>query len=243
MPEKFIDRVVLGIQEVYHGTFGDFVEFDSARLGSNTKAASAREGFFFASNKQVALSYASVTRRDLDINLELKKVAVGQAEDLTGDPHQVAASKFTRQSLFNTNFYSAEVLSKLGLILDRIHEHDEKIDRLSDIYFNDESKLADKGNLKSVFLDIKNPLVKDYHSSPFREEKFVDVIRTAKKLGHDSVVFKNTFDGGDPLGALELTNVYVVFNSNQILSDRKRINNLVKDLKPKTNARGKGLTI
>jgi glutathione S-transferase len=39
---------------VYHGTGGDFTSFSTEKLGSNTGAASARRGFFFASNPKVS---------------------------------------------------------------------------------------------------------------------------------------------------------------------------------------------
>jgi N12 class adenine-specific DNA methylase len=43
---------------VYHGTNGDFNTFDAGELGAASGAASAKMGFFFASNPAVASSYA-----------------------------------------------------------------------------------------------------------------------------------------------------------------------------------------
>jgi hypothetical protein len=43
----------------FHGTFAKFERFDESFLGSNTHCGSASEGFFFASNKNVAISYVS----------------------------------------------------------------------------------------------------------------------------------------------------------------------------------------
>ncbi|WP_448953075.1 ADP-ribosyltransferase-containing protein [Labrys neptuniae] len=43
---------------VYHGTFSRFEKFDSEKLGKETEAGSAREGFFFTENKDVAAGYA-----------------------------------------------------------------------------------------------------------------------------------------------------------------------------------------
>lgn len=45
-------------QRVFHGTVSDFAEFDTAHLGTKSKAASAREGFFFTDSPAVASSYA-----------------------------------------------------------------------------------------------------------------------------------------------------------------------------------------
>jgi len=43
---------------VYHGSGVQFERFDKEKLGSNTKAQSAKEGFFFTENPDVAGSYA-----------------------------------------------------------------------------------------------------------------------------------------------------------------------------------------
>ena len=50
---------------VYHGTGGDFSTFSSEKLGSNTGAASAKRGFFFASNPKVSDFYSRMAFEDL----------------------------------------------------------------------------------------------------------------------------------------------------------------------------------
>lgn len=50
---------------VYHGTDGDFTSFSTEKLGSNTGAASARRGFFFASNPKVSDFYSKMAFEDL----------------------------------------------------------------------------------------------------------------------------------------------------------------------------------
>jgi hypothetical protein len=45
---------------VFHGSIDKFTQFDPTRLGAGTGAASAREGFFFASDPELAGEYASV---------------------------------------------------------------------------------------------------------------------------------------------------------------------------------------
>jgi hypothetical protein len=50
---------------VYHGTGGDFTSFSTEKLGSNTGAASARRGFFFASNPKVSDFYSKMAFEDL----------------------------------------------------------------------------------------------------------------------------------------------------------------------------------
>lgn len=50
---------------VYHGTGWDFTAFSVDKLGSNTGAASAKRGFFFASNPKVSDFYARMAFKDL----------------------------------------------------------------------------------------------------------------------------------------------------------------------------------
>ncbi len=46
------------LRVVYHGTVGEFYTFDKTYLGSATGVGDAKLGFFFTSNKNVALEYA-----------------------------------------------------------------------------------------------------------------------------------------------------------------------------------------
>src|SRR5262245_42334133 len=43
----------------FHGTFAQFNKFDPCHLGSGVGGADTQGGFFFASNRRVAISYAS----------------------------------------------------------------------------------------------------------------------------------------------------------------------------------------
>lgn len=52
------EGVSLNANRVFHGTFSDFEHFSKEFLGKETEAASAREGFFFSDNLDVAKSYA-----------------------------------------------------------------------------------------------------------------------------------------------------------------------------------------
>ena len=72
-----------------------------------------------------------------------------------------------------------------------------------------------KGTKSSIFtaaLRAVNPLVHDYKGKSYREESYASVIARAKQLGHDSVILRNTYDGGG------LDDIVVVFDPSQIKS-------------------------
>ena len=203
---------------VYHGTFGDFEDFDEDMLGQNTGAASAKEGFFFASNPKVAESYAS------DLVLKAKglekraSAAHDEIKEITGgDTCFTAIHKFNQHEFYHRDSgYTEAARKRLRILFDKISDYDDFIESMSDEYFAPEGNLARSGKLKEFRLEYKNPYIKDYHEQVFRDEKFADLIREAKAKGHDAVIFKNTYDGYDAKAGLELTDVYVVFDPKQI---------------------------
>ncbi|HEY2851127.1 MAG TPA: hypothetical protein VGI97_14710 [Gemmatimonadaceae bacterium] len=68
--------------EVYHGTVGDFSEFDAGKLGDTTRANSAKIGFFFTDSPRVADSYAHYAATD---NAVLKIMEEADAAEKRGD--------------------------------------------------------------------------------------------------------------------------------------------------------------
>ena len=64
----------------------------------------------------------------------------------------------------------------------------------------------------------------DFKGRPYRDKSYNDIIDAAKKEGFDSVLLKNTFDGGD-----KMTDIAVVFNPNQIRSKFAKFDPLKKD--------------
>ncbi len=203
-------QVISGKKPVFHGTFKDFEEFDPEMRGVNTGAPSAKEGFFFASNPKVADSYAS------DVTLKLKGLekqaskARDELKTLTGDTEFTAGQKLFRKE------YDEATAKKVQNYIDRINAYDDYVAGLQDMPMAYSSELARSGKRKEVYLDMKNPLVKDFGGSDARDVSYSEVIKEAKAKGHDGVIFKNTYDGGDPVGNLEKTDVYVVFDKSQI---------------------------
>jgi len=216
-PENAVEE--LKTTPVYHGTFANFEKFDPEKLGTSTGAASAKQGFFFATNPTIAASYASKTRKRIDeIKPEMDKLHK-EITDLTGDTWIQAAHKLIQLEVNKTPAYSPITNGKVRDILDKLTALEDELQSFDETWMNDQVELADEGNLKKVYLDIKNPFIKDYEGSDFRDEPYAKVIADAKEAGHDAVIFKNTFDGGDPAGNLYPTDVIVVFSADQIKTE------------------------
>jgi hypothetical protein len=74
------------------------------------------------------------------------------------------------------------------------------------------------GNMMPVHLGMKNPLVYDAEGKMYHQVE--DVIKQARKLGHDSVLMKNVVDASGAGGSLQTTlhNAHIVFDPTQIKS-------------------------
>lgn len=74
----------------------------------------------------------------------------------------------------------------------------------------------DGSSVHPVKLVMLNPYVYDQKGKSYRERKYAEIIDTAKREGHDSVIIQNTIDtmDGDP----KIDDIYVVFDNSQIVS-------------------------
>ena len=192
---------------VYHGTFGEFEEFDKSKLGSATGSPSAFEGFFFASNQKVAIGYASTLSKiliDLHTNSDL---AIEEIERLTGYSFIEAAIKL------NNNEYDKDTSEKLNELFN-ITEKAEDFDLSEEM--QKELELDTSGFLKKAILHYKNPLIYDMEGKGYVEIEYKNLIIKAKNEGNDAVIIQNTYDYNDPHGFDELTDIYVVFDESQI---------------------------
>jgi len=72
-----------------------------------------------------------------------------------------------------------------------------------------------KGTVLRCLIRLSNPLVYDFSGETYREESYYDIIKRAKKLGHDGVVFLNTFDSASQEEILD--HVVVAFEPEQIV--------------------------
>lgn len=198
----------LGREELvgYHGTFAKFERFDANLLGSNTDCDSAREGFFFASNKNVAISYVSThlaRRRGLEAKIRTIEERI--------------------KSLTGGSVYEAELLID-GLALDVANKLKNLLGMMKrarlKLYENEITTVVQskRGEVKRCKLDVRKPYVHDMKGRSYSEEEYLDAAFMAKSLGYDGVIIKNTYDPGSPaeIEGDDMTDIYVVFNSAQI---------------------------
>lgn len=219
-----VDLIAKGLKEVYHGTFANFEDFDPNLLGSNTGARSATMGFFFATNIMVATSYASKIREQIAELLATRNRLKGEVVQQTnGEDYPLTVHKLVQKHFNKKESYSQDVWAKIEPIMEQVVDLDHELEKLSDTYFNDQIELAESGKIKKAFLKMDKPFVLDYEGTEITggQSGLPTIIETAKKNGFDSVVIKSTLDGGDPCGHSELTDVYIVFDSNQILKEQR----------------------
>ena len=135
--------------------------------------------------------------------------AESEIKELTGDSSTMAIVKLYRKE------YSPDIVKQLNKKLKIIDDYDSLRAGLDDMPMAYSSKLARSGELKEVYLDMKNPLVHDMKGEGFRDISYKKLIEQAKKDGNDSVVIKNTYDAMNP-AADELTDIHIVFDKSQI---------------------------
>lgn len=173
---------------VYHGTTEEINVFDKNRLGKNTGAASAGEGFFFVENKKIAEDYSRYARPQNIKDLENEYKRLEKEAQRTGnwDEYYRAYEKYEEAELSYA--------------------------------YNEDNQRSNAENQKEVYLNLVNPLVHDFKGESYRDESYYDLLKQAKENGNDGAIFKNTYDGYGEPGSWDnpMTNIYVAFNSNQI---------------------------
>lgn len=213
----------------YHGTKSDIQTFEPKWLGLNTGSASAKEGFFFTDNPDVATQYADIADHRGGAEAKLLVEELSQI----GDPYGIHNENYLKPGIGET-FHSMGDSGKLTPenLVKRNPELDlDKAEDIVDAYKTLSKRITDlhkewmgakephqDSTLYPVHLDMQNPLEKDYEGQSYRDEKYVDVIKQAKADGHDGVIFKNTFDNpytedGKPIPP---HNVAVAFDPDQI---------------------------
>jgi soluble cytochrome b562 len=66
-------------------------------------------------------------------------------------------------------------------------------------------------------LSMNNPLEYDFKGEPYREVSYNDLVQKAIENGNDGVILRNTYDAVDEWHD-EITDIFVVFNSEQVKS-------------------------
>jgi ADP-Ribosyltransferase in polyvalent proteins len=208
----------------YHGTFAKFRRFSNHAMGSSTKAPDAEEGFFFASNRKVAISYASTelaAKRGLEVTIEtLQK----RLEDATGLTYWEASSKLEDGDYDD----DLPLLNKLKAYAVRLGKAQRRMNDLMDRGIFDEVRLSKRGEVKLQRLAIRRAYYHDMEGTRYSPWVYSEVIEQAKAGDYDGVVIKNTYDGGTPSqwtdeSKDDLTDVYIVFDTEQILEEALRL--------------------
>lgn len=190
----------------YHGTFARFERFEESYLTSNTECDSAAEGFFFASNRNVAISYVSThlaRQRSLRVKAETLEKRI---EALTGYSPSVVRDRLAK--------LEPDVADKVGTYLRmltaaRIKLFDSGITKVV------QSK---RGDVKRCTLDMKRPYVHDMQGRKYDEDVWCWLATRAKELECDGLIIKNTYDPGSwvTIEGDDKTDIYVVFDAGQI---------------------------
>jgi hypothetical protein len=203
---QYVSReVIVG----YHGTFAKFERFDAGHLGSANDCDSSQEGFFFASNRNVAVSYASTQiarQRGLDARIRtieariesLSGMKCYEVRDvLTEDPGPFAPE--LKNKLKHFCAMQKRAMEKLG---------ERTITKLA---------LSKRAEVKTCVLDLRNPYIHNMNGRRFDDEEFCEAAMEARDNGHDGVIIRKTYDPGSCFDRRDdLTDVYIVFDPGQI---------------------------
>lgn len=207
---------------VYHGTFASFEDFSDEVLGSNTGADDAREGFFFASNRLTAVSYAS-TQIAAQKGLTATRQAIeARVERLTGLLWWQAYQKFE-----NDEFEDHEMHSRVKSYMER---HDRACKRMGDLMARGifaQLLPSRRATIREHRLYMQNPHEINLRGKHYDGEAYLEAIEYAKGFGHDGVIVRNVYDNNTPLASSyerskTLTDVYIVFSATQILPRESR---------------------
>lgn len=212
-------------QPLYHGTTANFDMFNPAKLGKNTGAKSAKEGFFFTPQKEVAQTYISkgAINTNKAINeLDLIKL---QIKKLTGDNYSQANNKMIQEDLFNRNSgYSSNIKKQLNVLLNKYDKTETKINKIESMStFNPEKLLqADKkSKVIEAYPKLQNSYIYDAKGAQRTISDYTNIIKKAKQDGYDSVVIKNTFDRAHTFENSKPHDVVIVFNEKNILTKQQ----------------------
>lgn len=225
---------------VYHGTRSRFNKFSKSKLGENTQANSALEGFFFTSNKDMADVYRKPVDDFYNHDPLDEYLTLLNAEELKNILLKSGWNKEQLDYNYNENnenliedlLYEVQGTAYNFDYFDNIDGYRDLISILKELGLDNKNKSLwtkvekefnkQQGYRMETYLNITNPLIVDDFGQ-YEDESFSDAIKEAKKQGRDGVIFRNVEDGAmgtnmeSPVG-----DVYVVFEPNQI----KNIDNL-----------------
>ncbi len=222
---------------VYHGTPQDIKSFDPKRLGNATGAPSAKRGFFFVNDPEVASEYGLLggfrdgTFRSEYTGFDYRLEQLKELQTLTRksgpgifDSPMSGARHYYAINRVDVDYPVKKMIKAMeagASFSDAMAEHGTG--EVAEIFGERDSlKWTDQGqggNVIPVYLAIQNPLVHDFKGDEYRERTYNDLLKQALDEGRDGAIFRNTFDhlgekkeGGVP------HDVYVAFRPSQIKS-------------------------
>lgn len=215
----------------YHGTVHDVKEFDPSSRGKTTAAMSSRRGFFFASNPNVASTYANALNPDtIDSGRELGKILAARQKYDSAEWQHIKnnLSKSTLKKYFS--YEDAPLSGRVSSKINKLKDDYRTANNGQWSYVSDDAinaarqKVSDEINsdkytqkVMPVILKQENPLVHDFGGNRYRDESYASLINSAHKEGNSGVVLKNTYDSNSPLMG-EMTDVYVATDPSHIRS-------------------------
>nr|DAH91542.1 MAG TPA: Type I restriction enzyme [Caudoviricetes sp.] len=225
---------------VYHGSPYRFFRFDKTKLGQSTGADSAKEGFFFTDNKELAELFSRYSLESLpvsDVEQLVKDRLLNMSENELNDAYEVYRNDSPDYLDYADETDSPndrDYLEIRGFLLDGVSEEEAKREYIQDSieskieggYFSDMEEVEEElssigiefGNNEQVFLNIESPLVdeveRDYFHNGEDVSPMTPVLQNAKRMGSDGVVFTGIVESGQKGAA----NQYVAFEPNQIKS-------------------------
>lgn len=225
---------------VYHGSPYRFFRFDKARLGQSTGADSAKEGFFFTDNKDLAELFSRYSLEKLPVS-DVEQLVKDRLQNMSRKELNEAYEAYRNDSPDYQDYADEtgspsdrEYLEMSGFLRDGISEDEAKRNYVQDSienkieggYFSDMEEIEEElssigigfGNNEQVFLNIKSPITDDIERDYFHNGEDVSpmtpVLQEAKRMGRDGVVFTGVVENGQKGAA----NQYVAFEPGQIKS-------------------------
>lgn len=225
---------------VYHGSPYRFFRFDKARLGQSTGADSAKEGFFFTDNKDLAELFSRYSLEKLPVS-DVEQLVKDRLRNMSREELNEAYEAYRNDSPDYQDYADdtgsprdREYLEMSGFLRDGISEDEAKRNYVQDSienkieggYFSDMEEIEEElssigiefGNNEQVFLNIKSPITDDIERDYFHNGEDVSpmtpVLQEAKRMGRDGVVFTGVVENGQKGAA----NQYVAFEPGQIKS-------------------------
>ena len=195
----------------YHGSRENISSFDPAKLGSNTKAGSAKEGFFFSSSPENSAYFAEIAkdrgagdlmrewtslktaarRLDKSIGLQMSKDYNAKISPWSNNPNQ------WEEVIEKSELYSPRVLEKASeraAVSARIEEIKEALNFKNFDRLPGHSALGGQ-TIYPVNLRMNNPLEHDF-AGAVRHGELAKLLRNAKKSGQDGVIARNSMYPG-----------------------------------------------